>query len=189
MAPHRSERERNSNALAPRNGAPGFETAHDRSSLALSATGRSGEGFTILELALTLVAVTIVAALAIHAWFGRTDVTLRNAADLLAEDLRRMQTHAALQRTPVEVHFHADGGGYHGQHVKSGTIEGTRRYPMDAVFEDVRVSSVRVANGGNLSFDPQGRASSDATITLIQRGVACSVVVDASAMHVAVEGE
>jgi Tfp pilus assembly protein FimT len=154
-----------------------------------SAIGRRGHGFTILELALTLVAVTIVAALAIHAWFGRTDVTLRNAADLLAEDLRRMQMHAALERTPVEVHFHADGGGYHAQLLPSGRIEGTRRYPMDAVFEDVRVASVRVAQGGNLVFGGQGRASSDATITLVQRGVACSVVVDASAMHVAVEGE
>lgn len=153
------------------------------------AIGRRGAGFTILELALTLVAVTLVATFAIHAWFGRTEVTLRNAADLLADDLRRMQTQAALERTRVEVHFHADGGGYHAQVAKgAGRIEGTRRYPMDAVFEDVRVASVRVEHGGNLVFDPQGRASSDATITLVQRGVACTVVVDAGAMHVAVEG-
>ncbi len=153
------------------------------------ASGRRGGGFTILELALTLAAVTLVAALAIHAWFGRTEVTLHNAADLLAEDLRRMQTQAALQRTRIEVHFHADGGGYHAQVASpAGKVEGTRRYPMDAVFEDVRVDSVRVARGDFLVFDPQGRASSDATITLVQRGVACTVVVDATAMHVSVEG-
>jgi len=153
------------------------------------AGARRNGGFTILELALTLVAVTLVATLAIHAWFGRAEVTLHNAATLLAEDLRRMQMHAALQRTRIEVHFHADGGGYHGQALGgTGTIEGTRRYPMDAVFEDVRVDSVRVARGGNLIFDPAGRASSDATITLVQRGVACTVVVDATAMHVSVEG-
>lgn len=153
------------------------------------ASGRRGGGFTILELALTLAAVTVVATVAIHAWFGRAEVTLHNAAELLAGDLRRMQTQAALQRAQIEVHFHADGGGYHAQVTKgAGTIEGTRRYPMDAVFEDVRVASVRVARGGMLIFDSHGRASSDATITLVQHGVARSVVVDASAMHVAVEG-
>jgi len=149
---------------------------------------RSG-GFTILELAAVLVMVTLVSTLAIRAWFGRSDVTLQNAAELLASDLREVQAIATLRHAPHEVVFHADGSGYFAHEM--GQVEAAahdRHYPRDAVFEDVRVTRVRVAKGGRLVFDALGRPASDASITVSHRGVALTVLVEAALARVSVEG-
>jgi Tfp pilus assembly protein FimT len=151
--------------------------------------GRVG-GFTIVELVGVLALVTLVSTVAIRAWFGRSDVTLQNAAELLASDLREMQTRATIRRSPVEVVFHADGGGYHAHDLgQADEQHGTRRYPTDAVFEDVHVGSVSVERGGTLVFDAIGRPASDASITLVSGGFARTVLVDAGTVRVTVEGE
>jgi len=151
-------------------------------------SSRSG-GFTILELAAVLVLVTLVSTLAIRAWFGRSDVTLQNAAELLASDLREVQAIATLRHAPHEMVFHEDGSGYFahelGQPQESAH---ERHYSYDAVFEDVRVTQVRVAKGGRLVFDALGRPASDALITVSHRGVARTVLIDAALARVRVEG-
>ena len=151
-------------------------------------SSRSG-GFTILELAAVLALVTLVSTLAIRAWFGRSDVTLQNAAELLAGDLREVQSISTLRHAPHEVVFHPDGGGYHAQELgQAEEAAHERRYPRDAVFEDVRVTRVLIAKGGRLVFDSLGRPSSDASITVAHRGVARTVLVDASLARISVEG-
>ena len=156
-----------------------------------SAGGRARRrGFTILELVLTLLVLGVVTTLSIGAYFSRSEVTLQNAAELLASDLREAQTLAAIQRAPREVHFHADGGGYHLRVVGAeGDPQYVRRYPRDAVFEDVQIARVLVEAGDRLSFDTLGRPSSDATITVVQKGIARSVLVDRRRSRIAVEGE
>lgn len=160
------------------------------------ADPRRAGGFTLLELAGVLVLVAVVTTVAIGAWFSRSDVTLRNAADLVASDLRHLQTRASVLKVPVEVVFHEDHGGYHGVELDpSGSARPeakpleTRRYPVDAVFEDVRIGAVRLRHGERLVFDALGRPSSDASITLVHHGVAQSVLVDAHRARVAVEGQ
>ncbi|MBL8863713.1 MAG: prepilin-type N-terminal cleavage/methylation domain-containing protein [Planctomycetes bacterium] len=148
-----------------------------------------GRGFTLPELAAVLVLVVVVSTVAIRAWFGRSEVTLQNAAELLVQDLRDAQVRASLTRTPHEVHFHADDGGYHV--VAAGSTDApacVRRYPADAVFEDVRIATVRVEHGPRLGFDALGRPSSDAAITLVQAGHARTVLVDARHAIVELEG-
>jgi prepilin-type N-terminal cleavage/methylation domain-containing protein len=155
-----------------------------------AGAGAQRRGFTILELVLTLLALGIVTTLSIGAYFSRSEVTLQNAAELLASDLREAQTLSAIRRAPHEVHFHADGGGYHLHVVGSeGDPKHVRRYPHDAVFEDVQIARVLVEGGGRLSFDTLGRPSSDATITVVQEGVARSVLVNRRRARIAVEGE
>jgi len=151
---------------------------------------RRAGGFTIVELVAVLGLVTLISTVAIRSWFGRSEVTLQNAAELLASDLRGMQTRATIRRTPVEVVFHKDGGGYHAHDLgHSEDQRDVRRYPIDAVFEDVHIGSVRVEQGGALVFDAIGRPASSATITLVSGGFARTVLVDASTVRVTVEGE
>lgn len=159
--------------------------------MAASSTARSSraDGFTILELVAVLVMVTLVSTLAIRAWFGRSDVTLQNAAELLASDLREVQAISTLRHAPHEMVFNADGSGYFAREM--GQVEEAaheRHYPRDAVFEDVQVTLVRVAKGEHLVFDALGRPASDAAITVSHRGVARTVLVDAARGRVSVEG-
>ena len=67
------------------------------------------KGFTILELMIWLVLVSIVASFAIPAFFDRAEVTLDNACTLLLEDLRGTQNRAAYNRAVYLVAFHRMG--------------------------------------------------------------------------------
>lgn len=164
-------------------------TASGMAAVRSAGTRRAG-GFTIVELAAVLVLVALVSTVAIRSWFARSDVTLENAAELLASDLRHMQTRATVRQVPVAVVFHADQGGYHGQDLgRSDGVEETRRYPHDAVFEDVRIDAVRFRQGDKLVFDSLGRPNVDVSITLVHHGVARTVLVDARRARVAVEGD
>ena len=137
-------------------------------------------GFTILELLLTLIAITLATTLSIHVFFSRADVTLENAARLLVGDLRLAQARASCMHVPVEVLFHSDGGGYQVQDLASASSPGedaVRRYNRDAIFEDVRVGHTILGAGRTLVFDPNGRPESDGSITLMFRGESRTVVV------------
>jgi len=153
-----------------------------------TSPARRAGGFTIVELAAVLVLVTLVSTLAIRSWFGRSEITLENAAEVLVEDLRHMQAHANLQHTPLEFVFDEDGGGYrarelHGEECSAGA----RRYTADAVFEDVRVEGVRVEMGERLVFDARGHPASDASITLRHRDATRTVLVGAETNSLTVE--
>lgn len=153
-------------------------------------SARSSGGFTIVELVGVLALVTLVSTVAIRAWFARSDVTLLNAAELLASDLRTMQTRATIRRSPVEVVFQSDGAGYHSRDLGQGDDQrDLRLYPIDAVFEDVRIGTIRIDRGGTLVFDAIGRPSSNAAITLVSGGHARTVLVDASTVRITVEGQ
>lgn len=154
----------------------------------LHSDRRSTSAFTIIELVVVLLVIAIVSTASIHAWFGRSEVTLKNAAELMASDLRDMQTRAMIQSSPVEVVFDPDGGGYHARDLgRPDENLGARRYPQDAVFEDVRIAEVRVATGGSIVFDAIGRPSSDASVTLESRGTRTTVFVDAGTVRITVE--
>jgi prepilin-type N-terminal cleavage/methylation domain-containing protein len=140
----------------------------------------SRRGFTILELCIALVLVTLVATASIWAWFSRAEITLVKAADLLVEDLRLAQTHAIYLHAPVEVVFHPDATGYHvvlPEHDEFlPSAERPRSYPADAVFEGVRIQVQRLPDENRLVFDPRGRIERDASITLSFRGEARTIL-------------
>src|SRR5690606_25726658 len=69
-------------------------------------------GFTVLELAVALALITLVAVLAIPAFYGRPEVTLDRAALLLARDLRIAQNEAVRWSGDVHFDFLAEGQGY-----------------------------------------------------------------------------
>jgi Tfp pilus assembly protein FimT len=139
-------------------------------------------GFTILELCLTLLLLTVVATASIWAYFSRAEVTLVNAAQLLVEDLRLAQAHAACTHQSVAVVFHEDAAGYHVE-VPEGeglpTAKQPRSYPIDAVFEGVRIQMRRLPDPHRLEFDARGRLRGDASITLAYRGETLTVLAHA----------
>jgi prepilin-type N-terminal cleavage/methylation domain-containing protein len=151
----------------------------------------SRRGFTILELCLTLVLVSLIATISIWAYFSRAEVTLVNAAHLLVEDLRLAQSRAACLHTPVEVVFQPDASGYHiaaPENEGLPTEKHPRSYPTDAVFEGVRILTKRLPDPNRLVFDARGRIARDASITLTFRGETRTVVAHADGTVLLAEG-
>lgn len=143
-------------------------------------------GFTLSELLLSFVALTLVALVAISSFFSQTEVTLHNAARLLADDIRTAQNRAMLLQVPVALRFEEDGDGYATEdlglgpaHLKELIPPVARRYSEDGVFEGVRVRQMDLGGATQLRFDAQGRAERGATITLGYEGETRSVVIDA----------
>ena len=130
-------------------------------------------GFTILELLIVLTLISIFAAVAIPAFFGRPDITLENASVLLARDLRAAQNRSAYMAEKSTFWFTPDDDGYcvidtDGIVVENPTtgLDFVRRYSEDAVFDGVVVESVDCGGDRALEFDDQGRASEECVIVL-----------------------
>lgn len=112
-----------------------------------------------------LLAIAIIASLAIPAWFNRSEVTLDNAAKLLARDLRDTQNRASSLNEDLWFVFREDGDGYavidaDGKRVVgplgSGPFE--RLYSANAIFEGVDIQRVELGEGRAIRFDAAGRA-------------------------------
>ncbi|MBL8858114.1 MAG: GspH/FimT family pseudopilin [Planctomycetes bacterium] len=137
-------------------------------------------GFTILELCVTLVLITVTATLSIWAYFSRSEITLVNAAELLVEDLRIAQMRAACNRTPVEVVFDRKANSYHVAGIDDPSLprEGRpRAYAVDAVFEGVRITGDDLGATQTITFNERGQAVRAARITLSFRGDSRTVLV------------
>lgn len=133
----------------------------------------SRSGFTILELALVLVALSLAAALSIPAWFGRSEVTLDSAARLLARDLRDVQNLAALRGAVLFVDFFEDGDGYRVVDAEGAAVPAppghggfTRIYSRDAVFRGVRIEVADFGGGRRARFDDVGYAHAGGVVVL-----------------------
>lgn len=147
--------------------------------------GRRGvrRGFTILELALALALISLVAVLAIPAFYSRPEVTLDRAAQLLARDLRLAQHEAIRLNRDVIFEFHLDGRGYAPRFedgtplpnpVGRGSFE--RRYSRDAVFEGVHIGRLQLAGEPrSIRFDPLGHALGGGSIELTFGAEVCMV--------------
>jgi hypothetical protein len=139
------------------------------------SAGRARAGLTLLALLLSLVLVALIAAVSIAAWFGRSEVTLEAAVDLLVLDLRAAQTRATFFRTPVEFAFLPDGRGYDvieaAQDPDSllGPPMSSRRFDQGAVFEGVHVGAIDLGSQQRLGFNAVGEALEGGKIELWYR--------------------
>jgi prepilin-type N-terminal cleavage/methylation domain-containing protein len=120
-------------------------------------------GFTILELVLVLAVVTIIAAISIWAYFARPEVTLDNAALLLARDMRIAQNRAVLLRHPVYLVFFKEGDGYRivdeleeSAFSRAGFERVERCFSRDAIFEGVKILHLGLAANDRVVFPPDG---------------------------------
>lgn len=149
-------------------------------------------GFTILELVVVLAALSLIASVAIPAYFARPAVTLDNAARLLARDLRETQNRAALYEEPLYLRFAEGGTGYRvtdarGESLVSpyGAGEYRRHYPVDAVFRGVEVVS---AEPRDVVFDREGRPRVPVTVRLAYRGEERTLTMTPVSGRIAIEG-
>ena len=138
---------------------------------------RSRAGFTILELATTMMALSLLAAVTIPAWFGRSSITLDNAARLLARDLRDVQNLAARRGEVLRIRFLEDGDGYQVVDALDRELPAPlgggpyrRWYSIDAVFTGVSVISADFDGQRSACFDEHGYALSGGEVVLLYRG-------------------
>jgi len=147
----------------------------------------------LLVILVTLAAIALLAGLAIPFWFGRHEVTLDNAAQLLARDLRAVQNRAAFLGEPARVRFHE-----HGWDAVDPTGEILSRYggeelfvrqlDADAVFEGVTLRAIRFGDDAVLVFGAQGDALEAGSLELLFRGERRLVRVTAPEGEVLIEG-
>ena len=130
-------------------------------------------GFTLLELLVVLVMISIAAAVAIPAYFSRSDVTLENAAILFAKDLRAAQNRSAYVGEETVVELRPDGDGYRVLDVFGSPIDNPRnelpferRYSVDAVFRGVSISATKVPDDRRMRFSARGEPSGPIEVTL-----------------------
>lgn len=149
--------------------------------------GRSA--FTLTELVLTLALITILASIALPTYFGRPEVTLENAALLMAKDLRQAQNRAAYLGQSVDFVIERDGTGYsvsdpiaaNGKHME-------RDYSRDAVFEGVRIVNVNLGPGMAFHFSPRGIALGGGSVTLAYAGDTRVLHVSSGSGHIQIDG-
>ena len=108
-------------------------------------------------------ALTLVSAISMWAYFARPEVTLDNATLLLARDMRIAQNRAVLLRRPVYLVFAEDGDGYRiyddtedAQSSRLGSERVERRYGRDAIFRGVRILHFGLATLARITFPPDG---------------------------------
>lgn len=123
---------------------------------------RERAGFTLLELIIGLALLSIAAAIAIPAHFGRPEVTLHNAGQLLCRDLHSLRVLAINGARPVELQLDRTGytavdtAGRTLVHPRTG-MEFRRDYPRDAVFRGVRVGDPDSHERIRIQVDAIGR--------------------------------
>ena len=133
----------------------------------------SARGFTILELLIIMMVITLVACLAITAFFRQPHITLDNATALLMEDMLMAKNRALILRSEVKVSFYAEGNGYevrdaNGDLLQNPAAKGDfiRDYTYDGVFEDVKILEVDFGPDRSLSIDRHGQAKEDGRVTI-----------------------
>jgi len=155
----------------------------------------SKRGFTLLELLLTVVTLSVLAAFTFVRFFSRPQVTLENAAVLLARDLRAAQNRSTYLSEPCLFTFTEDGEGYEVTDLDGNVVRNPRTelsfrrwYAEDGVFAGVLVESVHAGGDRTLTYDARGLALEDLEVTLVQGSQTRVVRVERGAGRVTIEG-
>lgn len=156
---------------------------------------KPAEGYSLIHLVLILVALSGIATLAIPGWFERGEVTLDNAAKLLASDLRDAQNRAAFEHRPLRVTFWEGGDGYEVTDLLGGAISAPvgsgpfeRHYSRDGVFRGVTCETVRLGPERSLEYGPRGLTLHSGEIVLAFRGKTRTVRVTGPSGHIEIDG-
>ncbi len=147
-----------------------------------STSPRTRAAFTIVELLIALVIITLVAVVAITVFFKQPAVTLESAMELLVEDMLTAKNRALVSRRKVTVTFYAEGNGYEARYPSgeflpspSGRGDFIRDYTFDGVFEGVSFSDVQFGKDRALTFDNSGLTLEDGQVTLSFEGTTRSM--------------
>ena len=157
----------------------------DRNSFAMPGRSPTRGGFTLLELLLVLLVMSLGAAFTVRHYFSQADVTLENAAILLARDLRAAQHRSLLYGEPSLVLFLPDGAGYvvtdkqgNVAHNPMTDERFVRSYPDDGVFDGVRVLAATSGDDRTLEIDKRGMPVEGLEVTLGFEGGERTLILD-----------
>ncbi|TAJ07497.1 MAG: prepilin-type N-terminal cleavage/methylation domain-containing protein [Planctomycetota bacterium] len=153
-------------------------------------------GFSLLELLIALLAIALVAALAIPAWFSRHEVSLESAVQLLARDVRGTQNQAAWLDHPLAITFQPDGSGWRVVRfdpvvpapLDQGEMVSERVLSADAVFEGVRIDKVELGPERALRFDRFGQSLDFGSVTLEYAGERRTLLIDKGSGRLRIAG-
>ena len=152
-------------------------------------------GFTILALMVVLLILSLVAATGVRWYFSRDEVTLENAAVLLAKDLRAAQHRSIFLGRPGRLLFLPDGSGYvlldergeMAQNPQTGEPF-VRVYPDDGVFVGVRIVTAAAGSDRTLEIDSHGLATEDLEVALTFAGEHRTLRFDRQSGRITIEG-
>ena len=158
-------------------------------------TGGSGRrGFTILELLTFLLVLSLLAAITVRYYFSRAEVTLENAAILLARDLRAAQHRSIFLGEPSHVVFLPEGEGYVvtdalGVLARNPQTDQVfeRLYPRDGVFKGVAVLAATAGDDRTLVIDERGGPTEELRVTLGYQDERRKILLDRTG-HLTIEG-
>ncbi len=128
----------------------------------------------MLTILLSLLIMALVAGVAIPAWFARHEVTLDNAAILLARDLHAAQGRAVHLGISTSLQLDPDGWRALDEEgralLRGGEERIERRLSADAVFEGVSLRAISFGPDQAVSFGPGGQALEGGSVVLHFRG-------------------
>jgi prepilin-type N-terminal cleavage/methylation domain-containing protein len=134
---------------------------------------RAPAGFTLVELLLVLLVLSLCAAATVRWYFSNADITLENAAVLLARDLRAAQHRSIFLGEPTRVLFLPDGSGYVVTDARGDLAHNPltdepfqRVYSDDGVFDGVHVTSALAGDDRTFEIDGRGRPLEDLSVGL-----------------------
>jgi type II secretory pathway pseudopilin PulG len=129
----------------------------------------------LLAILATLAVIALLAGLTIPYWFGRHEVTLDNAARLLARDLQAVQNRTAFLGEPARVRFHEHGWEATDSAGEVLTRYGgeepfARRLDADAVFEGVTLQAIAFGDDAALDLGTHGEPLEEGSLVVTFRG-------------------
>ena len=152
-------------------------------------------GFTVLALLVVLVSLSLVAATSVRWYFSRDEVTLENAAVLLARDLRAAQHRSIFLGRPGRLLFLPDGSGYVlldelGELAQNPQTSEpfVRVYPDDGVFIGVQVLAAAAGSDRALEIDSHGIATEDLEVVLAFADEQRTLRYDQESSRITIEG-
>jgi len=173
-----------------KNRADGTEKAQ-----AMPGRSCSRRAFSLFELLIVLLILSLCAATTIRWYFSNADITLENAATLLAHDLRAAEHRSIFLGEPGRMVFLPDGSGYTltdelgilARHPQTD-LPFMRIYSEDGVFTGVEIAAARAGEDRTLVIDDRGRATEDLSVTLRFEGHERSVHLDHASGRISIEG-
>ena len=152
------------------------------------------QGLTIIELVFVLTLFAFVAAGGVRAYFLQPEITLENAATLLAHDLRAAQNRSAWLGETSTFGFFDNGDGYVvtnevGETVRNPRTEHAfeRQYSYDGVFDGIYVAEIS-PGARRIVYDGRGQATHRLEVTLAFGESRRKVIVEKRSGRVVIEG-
>ena len=161
----------------------------------MPARPSSRRGFTLLELLLVLVLLSLCAATTVRWYFSHAEVTLENAAILLARDLRAAQHRSIFLGERSRFVFLSDGAGYtvldsagEPAHHPQTDEPFLRIYSDDGVFHGVRILEAVAGGDHTLDIDARGMPLEDLAVTLAYRDEKRTLLLDRKSTEITLVG-